>query len=245
MSAMVRSLSVVRLGLTRYAPMIRLMEALADRRRDGLIGESLLTLQHHPVYTMGKRPTEHHILVSDEKLRELGAEVHKVPRGGEVTFHGPGQIVCYPIISLRELRLGPRAYVEALEDVMVDVAALYGVQARGRLSHMTGVWVGDRKIGAIGIRVSRGGITTHGLAFNVNPNLEFYKHIIPCGMEGKGVTSLQVECAEREVVDPSVVREQLVASFMKRLNLHERTDEASNLHVVASDVLQEADVEIR
>ena len=147
------------------------------------------------MYTVGKRNTDHNILADPARLAELGVEVHRTRRGGDVTYHGPGQTVLYPVVHLRESRLGARAYVEGLEDVMIAAAESFGVRAFGRVPEMTGVWVGDRKLGAVGVRVS-GGVTTHGAAFNRDPDLRMFDGIVPCGLEGRAVTSLAMELRE-------------------------------------------------
>ncbi len=119
-----------------------------------------------------------------QELRSLGAEVHLTQRGGDVTFHGPGQLVGYPVVHVRHLGCGARAYVEGLEDVMAATAARHGVHARGRVTGAPGVWVGDRKLGAVGVRIS-GGVSSHGFALNVVTDLRFFKHIVPCGIADK------------------------------------------------------------
>ena len=152
------------------------------------------------MYTVGKRNTEHNILADPARLAELGVEIHRTRRGGDVTYHGPGQTVLYPVVHLRESRLGARAYVEGLEDVMIAAAASFGVRAFGRVPQMTGVWVGDKKLGAVGVRVS-GGVSTHGAAFNRDPDLRMFDDIVPCGLEGRAVTSLALELRERDEGD--------------------------------------------
>ena len=149
-------------------------------------------IQHDHVYTIGKRPNERNVLSDAEELRRIGADVHKTRRGGDVTYHGPGQIVLYPILHLRESQIGARKYVETLEDIMIDTCACFGIEARGRVPEMTGTWVGDKKIGAVGVQISQG-VTTHGLAFNRDPDLLFFKHIVSCGLPGKTPTSLANE----------------------------------------------------
>ena len=149
------------------------------------------------MYTVGKRNTDHNILADPARLAELGVEIHRTRRGGDVTYHGPGQTVLYPVVHLRESRLGARAYVEGLEDVMIAAAESFGVRAFGRVPEMTGVWVGDRKLGAVGVRVS-GGVSTHGAAFNRDPDLRMFDGIVPCGLEGRAVTSLAMELRERD-----------------------------------------------
>lgn len=121
-----------------------------------------------------------------------GAEVAHIPRGGETTYHGPGQLVAYPILDLRRYGLGARAYVESLEDSMIAVAGAFGVAARGRIPGRTGVWVGERKLGAVGVRISRG-VSSHGLALNVDTDLSAFAHIVPCGAPDKVATSLACE----------------------------------------------------
>lgn len=207
-----RALVVRRLGVVRYSEALALQASLVERRRSDDIGDTLICLQHPPTFTVGKRRTLHNLLSSPAVLASLGAQVHETERGGDITFHGPRQAVLYPILSLRQLRLGVRRYVEGLEDVMVRVCALHGVEARGRMVKETGVWVQDRKIGAIGVKVSSGSVTSHGLAFNVDPDLEFYNHIVPCGIADKEVTSLRREVVPA-VPDMDMVTEELIQAF--------------------------------
>lgn len=202
-----------------YQQALQLQTQTAQEVRSGAAPNSLISLQHPPVYTIGKRETSHNFKVPIEVLEsEYGAEVYRVRRGGEVTFHGPGQAVLYPILNLRGLGLGPRRYVEGLEDVMVQTCALYGVAAHGRRVKETGVWVEDRKIGAIGVQISEG-VTMHGLALNVNTDLEFFEHIVPCGLEGKSVTSLQNELSVAQL-NISEAEHALITSFGKIFSLH-------------------------
>ncbi|KAK3254122.1 hypothetical protein CYMTET_36652, partial [Cymbomonas tetramitiformis] len=133
-------------GLVQYARGLKLQEALVKQRHAGEISDTLLVLQHAPVITVGKRPTTHNILAVPEELDRRGVEVHRTERGGDVTWHGPGQIVLYPIVDVRGLGIGARRYVEGLEDVMISAAAKYGIHAQGRMVGETGVWVGKRKI---------------------------------------------------------------------------------------------------
>ena len=155
------------------------------------------------MFTVGKRPNERNILSDASVLASLGVDVHRAARGGDVTYHGPGQTVAYPLVGLRELRdgtgrtFGARRYVETLEDVMIDVCRAFGVRdARGRVPAMTGVWVGDKKIGAVGVAIS-GGVTAHGLAFNRDPDLSFFRHIVSCGLPDAEPTSLAEEMRRR------------------------------------------------
>jgi lipoyl(octanoyl) transferase len=157
---------------------------------------SIILCEHPHVYTLGRSGKEANMLIDGEKLRSIGATLFHIDRGGDITYHGPGQLVCYPIINLEEFGLGLRQYVGLLEQAVIDVCASYGVEA-GRLDGATGVWLDSltpraRKICAIGVRSSRF-VTMHGLAFNINTDLRYFSYINPCGFIDKGVTSLSVE----------------------------------------------------
>lgn len=208
-----RSIEIWKMGAVNYFEALKLQEKLASDRKLHKIKDTLLSLQHPPTYTLGKRRTVHNVLVSEAELKAMGAELHYTERGGDVTFHGPRQAILYPIVSLRDIGIGARRYVENLESTMIELASLYGVKACAGERGETGVWVGPRKIGAIGVRISSG-ITSHGLAFNIDPDLNYFKHIVPCGITDKEVTSLQKEVG---VVIPSdeVIHEQLISCFVK------------------------------
>ncbi|CAN1158010.1 Octanoyltransferase LIP2, mitochondrial [Linum perenne] len=206
-----RSLHVWKMGTVNYLESLKLQEKLVSERKAHKISDTLLCVQHPPTYTLGKRRTEHNLLISDSELRNLGAQLHYTERGGDITYHGPGQVVLYPIVSLREIGLGARKYVEKLELTMIELASLYGVKASAGQQGETGVWVGDGKIGAIGVRISNG-ITSHGLAFNIDPDLNYFNHIVPCGIVDKQVTSLRKETC---ILLPAeeVVHDQLISCF--------------------------------
>lgn len=200
----------MRLGRVPYSTALRIQETLFSLRTQKSVPDTLLALEHPPVYTVGKRQTVHNLLKTPEELNALGAEVFHIPRGGDVTFHGPGQIVLYPILNLHEAKIGARAYVEGLEEVMVQTAGVLGVKARGKVPGETGVWVEDRKIGAVGVRISRG-VTSHGLALNATVDLGWFEHIVPCGIADKEVTSLERETQGAEVRFDDVMRESVRA----------------------------------
>lgn len=184
-------LTVEHLGTVAYRPTWELQDELADQRRGRRIGDRLLLVEHFPVYTIGRGGDPANLLATPERLREIGAELIRIDRGGDITFHGPGQIVAYPIVELRD-PLDLRRYVRTLEAAVIDTAARFGVVA-GRLDGLPGIWVdGRRKLAAIGVRVRRG-VTTHGLALNVNNDLRWFDEMIPCGIRDKGVTSLARE----------------------------------------------------
>ena len=190
LSADADTLEVRRLGVVPYAEALEMQKALVEERRAGRVPNLLLLLQHPPVITLGVRGgSRSNITASGALLASRGIEVHDTGRGGDVTYHGPGQIVGYPILDLRPDRCDVHRYVRDLEDVMIRVCADYGVAA-GRINGLSGAWVGSEKIGAIGVRISRW-ITSHGFAFNVNTKLDDFQLIVPCGIADRGVTSLQ------------------------------------------------------
>lgn len=182
-----RRCNVLRLGLVPYTEAWKLQRELVGRCR--VTGEQqLLLLEHPPTYTMGPRAKAEHIVVSYASLERLGATVQEVDRGGDVTFHGPGQLVAYPIINLSNWHQGASWYVRQLESVLIDTLARLGVDGR-RNAGQPGVWVGTKKIASVGVRVSRG-ITSHGVALNVGTDLSFFSYIVPCGLPGVEMTSL-------------------------------------------------------
>jgi lipoyl(octanoyl) transferase len=181
---------VRRLGRMPYAEALALQRELVEERRAGRIGDVLLLVEHPHVLTLGVRGDggRSHILAADERLTALDVTVHEAGRGGDITYHGPGQLVGYPIIDLKPERCDVHRYVRDLEEVLIRVAADHGITA-GRLSGLTGVWVGGEKLAAIGVRIARW-ITSHGFALNVSTDLDFFKLIVPCGISDRGVTSL-------------------------------------------------------
>lgn len=201
------------MGTVNYLEALNLQEKLASARKAGKISDILLSLQHPPTYTLGKRRTVHNLLVSESELKGMGAALHYTKRGGDITFHGPHQAVLYPIINLRDIGIGARKYVENLELTMIELASEYGLQARPGNTGETGVWIGERKIGAIGVHISSG-ITSHGLAFNINPDLTYFKHIVPCGIPDKEVTSLKKE-VQINLPSEQVIHEHLVSCFAR------------------------------
>jgi lipoyl(octanoyl) transferase len=210
-------LTVEHLGTVAYRPAWELQDELAQQRRERRIGDRLLLLEHFPVYTIGRGGDDANLLATPERLRQLGAEFVRIDRGGDITFHGPGQIVAYPIVELKDA-LDLRRYVRTLEAAIIDTAAAFGVVA-ARLEGHPGIWVdGERKLAAIGVRVKRG-VTTHGLALNVNTDLRWFDEMIPCGIPDKGVSSMALEM-DRPIATDDVADElarQLAAHFGLRL----------------------------
>jgi lipoyl(octanoyl) transferase len=208
-------LTVEHLGTVAYRPAWELQDELAQQRRERRIGDRLLLLEHFPVYTIGRGGDEANLLATPERLRELGAELIRIDRGGDITFHGPGQIVAYPIVELKD-PLDLRRYVRTLEEAIIGTAAAFGVEG-ARLAGHPGIWVGgERKLAAIGVRVKRG-VTTHGLALNVNTDLRWFDEMIPCGIRDKDVTSLARERAMS--VDTDDVADELARQLAARFGL--------------------------
>jgi len=185
----VRPLEVRRLGRVPYARGLELQERLVADRQAGRIPDQLLLLEHDPVFTLGRNARTANVLLPAEALRERGFEVFETGRGGDVTYHGPGQVVGYPILDLAPDRRDVHRYVRDLEQVMIRTCADYGLEA-SRVQGLTGTWLGDEKIGAIGVRIARW-VTSHGFAFNVGTDLSAFDLIVPCGIRGRGVTSLE------------------------------------------------------
>ncbi len=200
-------------GLTPYAEGLRLQRALHAERCAGNIGDTILFLEHAPVYTLGRSAEAAHLLWTRETLREKGVEVVETDRGGDITFHGPGQVVAYPIVDLRARGIGVREYVSRLEDAVIGALAGFGL-AGGRDARNRGVWIGNAKICAIGIRVSRG-VTMHGLALNVNTDLSLFDGIVPCGLADADVTSMAEELGAPQ--DMGAVRDVLSTNLFHHL----------------------------
>jgi lipoyl(octanoyl) transferase len=189
---MPRTLHIERLGRIRYGDAMAKMEARAAERLAGDAPDTVFLLEHEPVITLGRRADVANILRNPEQLAAQGVEVHETGRGGDVTYHGPGQIVAYPVLDLRPDREDVRRYVTDLEEVMIRTVAHYGLGA-SRVDKLNGTWVdGTRKVGAVGVRIARW-ITTHGLALNVNTDLDAFQLIVPCGLRDKAVTSIARE----------------------------------------------------
>jgi len=195
-------ISVVQLGSVGYSTGLRLQQKLVDLRKENRIGDSLLLLEHTPVITLGRNAKAKNILASGDHLAQRGVEVFECDRGGDVTFHGPGQLVGYPIFDLRGISvedgkrktLGAIEYVRRLEEVLIRTCADFRIQAE-QVAGLTGVWTRQHtpgKIAAIGVHISRG-VTSHGFALNVNTDLSFFNLIVPCGITSKPVTSMQKE----------------------------------------------------
>jgi lipoate-protein ligase B len=200
---------VVDLGRKDFVGTWRLQRELVEERKKGLVPDVLLFVEHPPTYTLGRSGGREHLLVSEESLKERGARLVSTDRGGDITFHGPGQLVGYPIFDLAAWRKDVFAYLRALEEVIILALDTFGI-ASGRETGLTGVWHGKGKLAAIGIRVSRW-VASHGFALNVTTDLGYFKPIVPCGIVGRGVSSMEDVLSETPAVD--TVREEIARSF--------------------------------
>ncbi|CAD5121839.1 DgyrCDS10308 [Dimorphilus gyrociliatus] len=210
-------LKVVRLGIISYGRGLRLQKEYEKLVFNEKAANYILLLEHKPVYTIGIR--DYSSQYEEDYLKSLGAEFYKTSRGGLITFHGPGQLVVYPILNLKSLKIGVRKYTELLEETVIETCKNYNIC--GKRSQHTGVWVGDNKICALGIQVRRY-ISSHGLALNCATDLKWFNHITPCGIKDKGVTSLSNEVGRKIPVEE--VLPLFIDSFEKTFKV--RTDYA-------------------
>lgn len=201
-----------------YTKGLEMQERLAAAREQGDIRDTLLLLEHEPVYTAGRRTSDHDILWSEHQRKAHGIDFVKTDRGGKVTYHGPGQLVGYPIVDIRARGIGVKKWVEILERSVIDVLEPLGIA--GMIDcDQPGVWLGKAKIAAIGIHISRG-VSRHGFALNVDPNMDDYKGIVACGLQGRTVTSIARELGEAP--DVRTMGECVARAMAARLNLKEQ-----------------------
>ena len=200
-----KKLNVIDLGNCAYGKAWEIQKDLHAKRVRKEIPDTLILVEHPHVYTLGKNANAQHLIASQDYLKSKGVEIYNVDRGGDITYHGPGQLVGYPIFNLKEHKESISWYVHTVEDVLIQMLADYGISA-GRIEKLTGVWVGNQKIAAIGMRVSRW-VTMHGFALNVSTDLSLYDGIIPCGIVSKGITriidlepNIQMEQVKRDVI---------------------------------------------
>lgn len=186
-----RSVRVFKLGSVPYGQALELQHRLQRARIRGAVGDTLLLLEHPAVITLGRGANAANVLLTKEILAQRGVERFEIGRGGDVTYHGPGQVVGYPIFDLNPDRRDVRRYVRDLEEIMVRIARDHELEA-GRIEGLNGAWIEDRKIGAVGVRISRW-VTMHGFALNVSTDLSHFAMIVPCGIQNKAVTSLAAE----------------------------------------------------
>ncbi len=223
-------ISVVQLGRVDYPSATRLQQTLVELRKQGRITDTLLLLEHPPVITLGRNATRKNVIASEQQMQRLGVEIFECDRGGDVTYHGPGQLVGYPIFDLRDRpkRLGAVDYVRNLEEALIRTCTVFGVSAK-RIKGLTGVWVEhpsrrqggtepneveEAKIAAIGVHISRG-VTSHGFALNVSTDLDHFKLIVPCGIAGKPVTSLHKLILELDREGPAPTMDEVAEAVVR------------------------------
>ena len=206
-------IDVLDLGLSPFKEVWDLQKELVKKRQNGQIKDTLILAEHEPVYTLGKNANKNHILQNSPR----DVKTYQIERGGDVTFHGPGQLVGYPIIDLHNYNKSISCYMRSLEQLIIDTLAEFRVTAE-RKDGLTGVWVGDEKIAALGVRVTRW-ITMHGFALNVSPDLTYYSGIIPCGIFEYGVTSMAKQLTDQVAVDS--VKQVLIEKFMNQFQTAE------------------------
>jgi lipoyl(octanoyl) transferase len=210
------------MGLTPYSDALAIQQEVHHRILDGE-EDTLLFCEHPHVYTFGKSSNKNNLLISPDFLQHINAEVHKIDRGGDITYHGPGQLVGYPIMYLRKHAMGVKKYVDTLELSIIKALASFNIEAY-QLDGLTGIWVGKktetkRKIGAIGIRV-RNGVSMHGFALNVTTDLSYFEHIVPCGINNKAVTSIYQEIGKGTVAEfMTAFHESFAIEWQKALTL--------------------------
>ena len=206
-------IDILDLGLSPFKEVWDLQKELVKKRQNGQIKDTLILAEHEPVYTLGKNANKNHILQNSPR----DVKTYQIERGGDVTFHGPGQLVGYPIMDLHNYNKSISCYMRSLEQLIIDTLAEFRVTAE-RKDGLTGVWVGDEKIAALGVRVTRW-ITMHGFALNVSPDLTYYSGIIPCGIFEYGVTSMAKHLTNQVAVDS--VKQVLIEKFMNQFQTAE------------------------
>ena len=199
--------NILDLGLSDYNDTWKLQKKLQSERILGEIEDHLLLVEHPPVFTLGKNASKQHIINNSEDV-----SIIQTDRGGNITFHGPGQLVCYPILDLNHYKRSITWYMRELEQLIIDVLGEYGIKA-SRKKGLTGTWVKDKKIAALGVRISRW-VTMHGFSLNINPDLNFYKNIIPCGSKEYGVTSMAKIMGD-EVPSMDEIKTKMTKRFTK------------------------------
>lgn len=206
------ALTVQSLGLIDYQQAWDLQKKQVTLRHQTADSDVLFLCEHNHVFTFGKSANQQNLLINDGFLASIGAQKFEIERGGDITYHGPGQLVGYPIINLHDLEIGVKRYVDLLEESLIQTLEAYGIYTE-RIDGLTGIWLKEgppRKIAAIGIKVSRG-VTMHGFALNVNTDLSYFNHIVPCGISDKSVTSMKEELGE--TVDMAEVQEEYETVF--------------------------------
>ncbi len=228
---------LLNLGLVPYEQALALQHECVVACKADLLDGVFIMLEHPPVITLGRQANESNILAAPAFLQQLGIQVHRVERGGDVTYHGPGQLIGYPILNLRKLQKDVGWFVRSLQQVLVDTLAVYWIKAEARLGRETGIWVGQDKIAAIGVRIERW-VTYHGFALYVDPIMAHFDLIVPCGLHDKGVTSMHQILGQSIAV--SAVRPVVVEAFERVFGVTLEESSGTQLPGISPDLLVEA-----
>ena len=208
-----KAYNILDLGTSHYEEAWDLQKRLQSQRISGQINDQLILVEHHPVYTLGKNSPKEHLLIEESE----NISIIQTDRGGDITFHGPGQLVGYPILDLNQYKKSVSWYMRELEQLIIDVLKEYDIIA-GRKKGLTGTWVRDKKIGALGVRISKW-VTMHGFSLNIDPDLQYYQGIIPCGISGYGVTSMANLLGEN-VPSMADIKETIVKQFITNFSVY-------------------------
>ncbi len=219
-----KNLDYCDLGLIDYAKAWDLQKLVFEKRVNNTINDTFFMLEHPNTYTLGKTADKGNLIGDESFLNDKGISVFEIDRGGDITYHGPGQIVGYPIIDLKNWKQDAHLYLRTLEETIIKVCNNYGLEAT-RKEKYTGVWIGERKICAIGVKISRW-VTMHGFAFNINTNLELFNGIIPCGIKDKEVTSLEKELGKK--IEVQEVKDKILTEFKEQFNYQKVTTQNSS-----------------
>ena len=205
--------NILDLGKSHYNDAWKLQKRLQSQRISGQIDDQLLLVEHFPVYTLGKNTPREHLLTKESD----NISIIQTDRGGDITFHGPGQLVGYPILDLNQYKRSITWYMRELEQLIIDVLKEYDINAE-RKKGLTGVWIKGKKIAALGVRISKW-VTMHGFSLNINPDLKYYQGIIPCGIKDYGVTSM-ADLLGNDVPDMSEIKDTLVQNFIAKFSVY-------------------------
>ena len=205
--------NILDLGKSHYNDAWKLQKRLQSQRISGQIDDQLLLVEHFPVYTLGKNTPREHLLTKESD----NISIIQTDRGGDITFHGPGQLVGYPILDLNQYKRSITWYMRELEQLIIDVLKEYDINAE-RKKGLTGVWIKEKKIAALGVRISKW-VTMHGFSLNINPDLKYYQGIIPCGIKDYGVTSM-ADLLGNDVLDMSEIKDTLVQHFIAKFSIY-------------------------
>ena len=239
------TLNVYKIGLVPYKDALNLQMRLLEKRKNGEIGDTLLLLEHPPTFTIGRKGDKGHLLINERYLSERGIHFEEISRGGDITFHGPGQLVGYPILDLNTKGRDVHKYLRGLEEFIVSLLSDYKISAN-RIEGLTGVWVDGHKIASIGVGVKRW-ITYHGFALNVNTDLSYFDMIVPCGIPDVKMTSVAGWLGEKEDIDMEDIEEVAIRSFIKTFNFDNArvltTFDADTENLLKSDLLFNLDAD--